>query len=379
MTHAFWGVLFFIIPVFILLACRKISILEKIGPIIIAYIFGIGIGNLQILPENSDKLQESIVAITILIAIPLLLFSSDIRMWVKIAPKAILSMVLALVSIVLVVTIGHLIFKSDSMPNLYKISGMLVGVYSGGTPNLASLKMMLGVDENTYILVHTYDMFFSTIYLFFLMSIGYRFFTLFLKPAKNRDNQNIDKNQADSYTNFFKNKHIYKLGVAFGIAIAILAAGVGLSLILPESIQMTVIILTITTLGIGISLIKKVREIKYTFNLGMYFILVFSLVVASMADLSKMSNVSSDLFLYIALAVFGSLSLHAILSKIFKIDADTMMITSTALICSPPFVPVIAASIKNKSIILSGLTIGIIGYAVGNYLGFLIANIISTI
>ena len=36
---------------------------------------------------------------------------------------------------------------------------------------------------------------------------------------------------------------------------------------------------------------------------------------------------------------------------------------------SPPFVPVIAAALKNKEIVVSGLIIGIIGYAIGNYLG----------
>jgi len=71
------------------------------------------------------------------------------------------------------------------------------------------------------------------------------------------------------------------------------------------------------------------------------------------------------------------LFLHVLLSRLFKIDADTVMITSTALICSPPFVPVIAGAIKNKEIIISGLTVGIIGYAVGNYLGFFVAEMLK--
>ena len=55
------------------------------------------------------------------------------------------------------------------------------------------------------------------------------------------------------------------------------------------------------------------------------------------------------------------------------------MITSTALICSPPFVPVIAGAIKNREIIVSGLTVGIIGYAIGNYLGFIVAELLKVI
>jgi uncharacterized membrane protein len=76
---------------------------------------------------------------------------------------------------------------------------------------------------------------------------------------------------------------------------------------------------------------------------------------------------------------FGSLALHMLFSRLFKVDTDTMMVTSTALICSPPFVPVIAGAIKNREVVVSGLTVGIIGYAVGNYLGFLVAQVLKVL
>jgi uncharacterized membrane protein len=69
--------------------------------------------------------------------------------------------------------------------------------------------------------------------------------------------------------------------------------------------------------------------------------------------------------------------IHALLAKIFKVDADTLIITSTALICSPAFVPMMAGSLNNRSIILGGLTVGIIGYAIGNYLGIFTALVLS--
>jgi uncharacterized membrane protein len=62
------------------------------------------------------------------------------------------------------------------------------------------------------------------------------------------------------------------------------------------------------------------------------------------------------------------------MAYLFKVDSDTMIVTSTALICSPPFVPVIAGAIRNRQVIISGLTVGILGYAIGNYLGYLVAQ-----
>ena len=109
----------------------------------------------------------------------------------------------------------------------------------------------------------------------------------------------------------------------------------------------------------------------------MYLILIFSLGVASMADIREFSGAAPGLFLYITYVVFGSLILHVLLSRYFKVDSDTVMVTSTALICSPPFVPVIAGAIRNREVIVSGLTVGILGYAIGNYLGYFVALIIK--
>ena len=36
-----------------------------------------------------------------------------------------------------------------------------------------------------------------------------------------------------------------------------------------------------------------------------------------------------------------------------------------------------AAAMKNKSVLAGGLSVGVVGYAVGNYLGFLIARLLE--
>ncbi|MFW6100380.1 MAG: DUF819 family protein, partial [Bacteroidota bacterium] len=133
----------------------------------------------------------------------------------------------------------------------------------------------------------------------------------------------------------------------------------------------------ITTLGILMSLVPYVNRIEKTFELGMYLILIFSLVVASMANIRHFSGAVPGLFMYITYVVFGGLILHLIFARFVKIDSDTMMVTSAALICSPPFVPVIAGAIRNREVIVSGLTVGILGYAIGNYLGYIIAVVIK--
>jgi uncharacterized membrane protein len=242
---------------------------------------------------------------------------------------------------------------------------------------------VLNVDPDTYILTHTYDLIIGVFLLLFLITVAQRFFLLFMKPYRYQEDRIKDNNtfgiseDFESYSGIFRRAVFLPLLKAIGFSILIFGIGGGLSLIVRENAKMAVVILCITTLGILASLSPFVNKIGKTFQAGMYLILIFCLVVASMADISKFNLSSMPLFLYIFIAVIGSLFLHAILSAIFKVNVDDFLVTSTALSMSPPFVPVIAAALKNKNVIIPGLVIGIIGYAIGNYLGVLVVTVLK--
>ena len=368
---------YFIFPLIVIRLINKYNFLNRIGSIVIVYIIGIIIGNIGLLPPNFLKSQDIITSISIPLAIPLLIFSFDIRKWLSLARSSFLSLLITILSVVSVVVISSFIFNNGDS-DYWKISGMLVGVYTGGTPNLAAIKTALNVDSEIYILTHTFDMFFSSVYLLFLMLFGQKIFGWFLPKYKTQNLLNKTEVESQSFQNFYRKENIKPFSLALSVSILIFAIAGGLSLLVPKDYSMLVAILMITSLGIAASFISKINKLKNAFDLGMYFILVFSLTVASMADLSKFTFDSLYLFLNIGFVIFGSIVLQLIFSRIFKIDRDTTIICSTALICSPPFVPVMAGALKNKEIIFSGLTIGIIGYAIGNYLGLFIAFLLKT-
>ena len=119
-------------------------------------------------------------------------------------------------------------------------------------------------------------------------------------------------------------KAAFKLGIGLLLAIIIVGVSFGLSMLVEKSAQMTVLVLSITTLGLAASLVKRINSIENTFQLGMYFIIVFSLALSSIADLRGMFQIQFlNLFLFVATAIFGSMIIHVGLSKIFKVDTDT--------------------------------------------------------
>ncbi len=185
---AFLYIFYFLFPVIIIYGTQKVSVLKKIGAVVIAYALGIIVGNVGWLPKASKEfrailaeksflpveevnqlfengqiiaadlfynklalVQDTIISVVILLAIPMLLFSLDVRKWLKFAKEAFKSLLLALVSLLIVIVIGFFLFKNH-IPEAWKISGLLVGVYTGGTPNLAAIATALQVNPNLFVL-----------------------------------------------------------------------------------------------------------------------------------------------------------------------------------------------------------------------------------
>ena len=369
---------YLLIPALILFSCKKSSLIRKMGSIVIAYALGITLGLSGLLPEGSAKIQDIIISASIPLAIPLLLFPTRVKDWFNLAGPTFKALLVGLFSVVVTVFIGFFIFKPEDSEDFWKVGALLIGVYSGGTPNLASLQAMLDVKAETYIIIHSYDMIFSTIYFLFLITIGHKFFLKFLPPFKHTTKLETNTNDEIAiFDKIFNKKAAIPLLKVFGLAILILGISAGLASLFPPSSFMVVVILALSTLSLGASFIPSINKIKTSFDLGMYFILVFSIAVASMVNLKELASASYDLIYYPAFVIFGSLLLQAIISKFTKTDADTLMITSTALICSPPFVPVISSAINNRNILVPGITVGIIGYAIGNYLGFFVGEVLK--
>lgn len=375
---------FCLIPAGVLWLCRRFSWLGKIGPVMLLYAIGVFIGNIGLMPRELPVMQEIMSNAMVPLAIPMMLFGCTFR---KTGTHSqLLALVTGMISVVCAVVIGFLLFGKH-IPDAAKIGGMLTGVYTGGTINLAALKTMLGVDEETYILINSYDILVSFLYLSFLLAVGIRLFRKFLPNEKRVYNASdeaaiqaeIEREAANPYKGLFTRSGLGQAGKLTGVTLLITAVSGCAALLLPSGMFMTAFILLLTTLGIACSFIKPIREMKYSYDIGMYFIYIFCLAVASMADLGKL-DFSGGIWLpaYLLVAVFGSLLLQFIFAKIFRIDSDMMVIASVTYINSPPFVPMMAAAMKNRDVLVPGLSIGILGYAVGNYLGFLISQLLGT-
>ncbi len=381
-------IFYLIAPAGILYICRKNRIFNKIGPVLTLYLLGVIVANIGILPTGDETTEaqdpllnfmDSFSGALIPLALPMILFGCNFQNFSL--GKSLKAFITGAFSIVAFVAIGYAIFKEQLGKEGNIMGASLTGQYLGGAANLGAIKEMLGLSTNNFIILSTCNLIVSFFYLMFLMGGGVRLARMIVgKQGEKNHTIDIQEYVEDNpYKDFGNKKSLKQLGKVLFAAVAVMGISVYIGKLAGENgeISMIALILSITTLSLLLTTRKEVRTWDKSYDAGMYLIYVFCLVMATMADLSKIDwNQSLYILLYQALIIFGSLFLTIILAKLVRIDADTAVTTSNTLINSPLCVPMIAATMKNKDVIMTGIANGLLGYAVGNYIGYMMFNLL---
>ena len=360
-------------PLFILWAEGKSRVIRWISPIIICYLVGIVLGNVPGLALNTEVLETSAM-ISVVLSIPLLLFSANLLLMLKQAKPALFSFALGIAGVLIVAFLAYLVF-GGSVSETHKVSGMMIGVYTGGTQNMAAIKMALQAGDEVFVILNSADIVFSSIYLLFLMTVASRVLGILL-PVK-KELVNNEAGEKDSQASAERSGGFIHMLTGLALSALLVGISLGISYLITGERAEPVVILGITTLGLAASFIRKVRELPLTFSTANYFLLVFALSVGTQADFAELLANSSTLFWFCGFVVFGSVLVHYLLALLFRVDRDTLIITSTAAIFGPAFIGPVAKSIGNKGIIPIGIALGLIGLAIGNFLGIGFAELLK--
>ena len=377
-------------PLCIVSLFKRYRLVRQIGTVIIAYAIGILLALFGLIPSGDApdaasmmSIQKLIQSITVPLAIPLMLFNCDFKLWTRSLPKTIAALVGGILSIIIAVVTGFFIFRNAGIADFDKIAGMMTGIYTGGTMNFYALGAALNVSPDVIVLTYTFEMLVTLPLIMFLVGGGYKFFRWLLpyqdtsSVLDTAESREIEENGIENYKGMTNQKIFPRMMLALLISVLFLAVGAGLALLITGKLNELVIILIITTLAIAASFNKKIRQLPKTFELGMLFILIFSVVVASQFDIYSINMSALNLGLFVMYIMLTSVVLHVIFSRITKVPGDLFTVAHVGMLCSPPFIPPIVGAMKNKKVLISGIVIGLVGYAVGTYLGVILATLLK--
>ena len=255
------------------------------------------------------------------------------------------------------------------MDDAWKVAGMLVGLYTGGTPNVQAISVALEAPYEYVVLVQAADVLLGGAYLLGLVTFLPAVYAKFYPPSESGAAEEEEQLTAPSSWE----EQVGQLGVA----LVVTTASVGLVYVTTGAVSnLTALILLLTTFSLAVSLSSIPERIGNSYPLGEYFILVFSVALGLMADFRALAESGRELLYFSALALTATTVLHLLLCKLFRIDRDTVILSSVAGFYGPVFVVQVAAALRNQRLLAAGIAVSLLGFGLGNYLGIGLAQVV---
>lgn len=381
--------LMFLIP-FIIIRHHQWVLTRIFGSIGMAYVSGIlvsvlvfGLQSLgfELIPNEDIGQIGGFAAIAI--AIPLLLFSANLKELRKLSKTVLLSFGSVIVSVVVVTSMVFFLY-GKYLENGAAFSAMAIGVYTGGTPNLNALGSIFRLSADQIGVANFSDILIGAVFYIFLLVIAKPLFSLVLtkKHSERYLKQTSEViNPDEIHFRDITNKKPIVYSVLLAIAMVFLSALIGILIFIlrgsQEGTLMDILVpsllIGVTILGILASFHRRVREVKGSNIIGQYLILVFSFAIASAIDINQLSNALGQVLLLFGMITIGTMILHVIIAKFLNLDAECTIITLTAGLYGPAFIPAMTKQLKNDSLTVPGLLCGSLGYAIGTFLGLLLS------
>ncbi|SJN35536.1 DUF819 domain-containing protein [Psychrobacter sp. JB385] len=370
---------------------------SKIPGAVIALLIAITASNLKIIPTDAPT-YDIVWGYIVPLAIPLLLFKTNIQSLVKESWKLLLLFLTSSMATMIGTVIAFLALR-HYIPDLDKISGMISASYSGGGVNYAAMSAKLEPSESINAATIVADNMMMAFY--FLILIGLAGIPIIRRIWGSPHTDEIEKDPAMQSSRtlseaYWKPNLISLKDIAICLASsmlivlisfklsALLKAVLGTSdniigdLIINLITDKYLLLTTITF--IVASLFKGTFEkLNGSQELGTYCIYLFFVVIGIPASISLIVTKAPLLFVFVFIIAMVNLAITMGIGKLFKFNIEEVVLACNANIGGPTTAAALAISKGWTKLVGPILVIGTVGYVVGNYIGTIIYFLVTQI
>lgn len=358
----------------------KFKLFKSLGPALTCILFAMFLSNVGIMPI-SHPVYGFMGSHIINLSIAVLLLNVDINSLLKLSKQPLVAMLFACLSVCVLTLAAGMFFVPMIGEEGWKIAGMFVGTYTGGSSNLNAIGVGLEASDAIIAAANAADYVIYTPFIILIMAMGsslknIKWFNKFW-PFALTDEELLIKGGSD----FLKLKEWSIQDIAWLIAVGFIIVGTStyLSTLIPSGHASTLRILFITTIAIAVAQIKQVKALKGTQDVGLYLSLFYLSKIGFEIDLREFLNSAMAIAIFCLVVMFGSFLIHIILCRFFKIKWQYVLVAMQAAIGSSSSAAALAVASGWESLITIAIVLGVLGNAVGNYLGFGIAYMLKSL
>ena len=365
-------IIFFGVILISLFLEKRFAFAKQVSPVLLILFLTAFLSNTGII-TNQSTFYDRLAGLTVPFAVCLLLFQVKLSDLKKAGIPMLVAFAVACVGTIAGVLLAGMLlnpFLVDVMgQNSWKIAGPFTGTYIGGSLNFFAVWDGLKIGQPSLLAAaNAID--------------NLTFFPLFaiwmLLPERLMPYYPVSRKWQKSELNHLDITN--KKPVSFKVMDIVTLTLVALSImylsgwltdgVISRYLPHFPTILLITTFALIIAQFKFISRLEGATELGNISFYLFFTTVGAMINIQKAIMVSPVLFLYVIIIIVTHMIIIYGVGRLLKMDVKILTMASVATKSGPPVVLALANVKGWKSLLLPGMAMGLLGYAIGNYFGF---------
>ena len=335
--------------------------------------------NLGIIPHSAPT-YDFIFTFLVPMLIPLFLFQADLRRLWREASRTTVAFLVATIGtvagIVVAATLLDLSTLGSGAPlpasdREAAIVGLFASTYIGGSVNYAALGEMTGLnqDRSFFSAATAADNLFSAVYLSLIALLpGVTRLARFFPAHPTTPQPTTAPETAPPQVT------ARSLCLAIACAAALVAISDGLVAYF-NAVSYRYVTLTILTLVLA-TLVPAIREwLAGAFELGVALSFAFFAAIAAGANLTAMVSVAPTLIVVVLILLSVHLATLLVIGAVTRLTLPELLTASNAAILGATTAPAMAAAKGWRDQVTPGVLVGVLGYALGTFIGSALYNL----
>jgi uncharacterized membrane protein len=352
---------------------HRIPWLSKVGASLLALALGAVLSNTGVVPAASPVYGVIEGPLTSL-AIAWLLLAVNLSDLKIAGPRMIGAFLLAAAGTAVGAFLGALIFAGTFGPETWRLAGVFTGTYSGGSVNFVAVGRGVELPTSLFAGATASDALTTGIWLAATLMLPIWLHRFYPAPIPGEESEGEEDEHAHP---FFEQVPLSTLDLA-----NLLAAGFILVVASEWIATFTPgvpAVLWLTTFALAVGHLKPFRKPRGALQLGNLALHFFFVLIGIHSRISEILAVGVEVFYFtlVVIAVHGLVVFGV--GRLLRMDVGSLSVASQAAVGGPSSALAVAVSREWKGLVLPGIIVGLLGYALGNYLGFGVAYLVRGI
>ncbi len=340
---------------------------------VIAILGAIAAANFGLLPHAAPA-YDFVFSYFVPVLIPLFLFQANLKRIVFESTRLTLAFLVATVGTVAGVTVAALSLDLSALASAAEmaeeirepaIAGLFASTYIGGSVNYAALGEITGLNQDSsfFSAATAADNLFSAVYLAFLA----------LLPGWAWLARRFPQHQADELSQDRAPPPATAASLCLALATSLVVVSLSDALLLwLDATSWRYVLITAVTLVLATVIPDLPARLSGAFELGVCLSFVFFAAIAAGADVPAMLAVAPLLIVLVLILLTVHAGVLLLLGRFCRLSIPELVIASNAAVLGATTAPALAAAKGWRDLVTPAVLVGVLGYALGTFIGTLI-------